>query len=148
MKDKFFIITNWLVNAMFIVGIPATLAMPWFVRWYAQYNEYYAKYYIYQIILLMISGVFACLIMYELRKMMHSVAIEDCFVYENVISLRRMGSYAFVISIASFLRFTFDTTPGVTVVVCVFVIAGLFSKVLANVFARAVAYKEENDMTI
>ena len=34
------------------------------------------------------------------------------------------------------------------VVILVFVIAGLFSKVLARVFDKAVTYKLENDLTI
>ena len=34
------------------------------------------------------------------------------------------------------------------VVILVFVIAGLFSKVLACVFDEAVRYKQENDLTI
>ena len=34
------------------------------------------------------------------------------------------------------------------VVILVFVIAGLFSRVLAMVFEQAVTYKEENDLTI
>lgn len=37
---------------------------------------------------------------------------------------------------------------GVFVVILVFVIAGLFSKVLAGVFEQAVSYKQENDLTI
>ena len=39
-------------------------------------------------------------------------------------------------------------TPAVLVVILVFVIAGLFSRVLAGVFDRAVSYKLENDLTI
>lgn len=39
-------------------------------------------------------------------------------------------------------------TTAVIVIVLVFVIAGLFSKVLSKVFDRAVYYKLENDMTI
>jgi len=39
-------------------------------------------------------------------------------------------------------------TPAVFVIVVVFLIAGLFSRVLAIVFDRAVEYKQENDFTI
>ena len=39
-------------------------------------------------------------------------------------------------------------TMTAAVVTLVFVIAGLFSMVLAGVFARAVQYKQENDLTI
>ena len=39
-------------------------------------------------------------------------------------------------------------TIAMGVVILVFVIAGLFSKVLSFVFEQAVAYKEENDLTV
>jgi uncharacterized membrane protein len=39
-------------------------------------------------------------------------------------------------------------TMGMVIVILVFIIAGLFSKVLAYVFEEAVGYKEENDYTI
>ena len=39
-------------------------------------------------------------------------------------------------------------TPSVLILILVFVIAGLFSKVLAQVFDKAVTYKLENDLTI
>ena len=39
-------------------------------------------------------------------------------------------------------------TPATGVIVLVFFIASLFCEVLAHVFAEAVKYKEENDLTI
>ena len=39
-------------------------------------------------------------------------------------------------------------TMAMLVVILVFIIAGLFSKVLSFVFEEAVGYKEENDFTI
>ncbi len=39
-------------------------------------------------------------------------------------------------------------TMAMGVVILVFVIAGLFSKVLACVFEEAVRFKQENDLTI
>jgi len=39
-------------------------------------------------------------------------------------------------------------TIAMLVIILVFIIAGMFSKVLAMVFEEAVRYKEENDLTI
>ena len=39
-------------------------------------------------------------------------------------------------------------TPATGIIVLVFFIAALFSKVLAYVFAEAIRHKEENDLTI
>ena len=48
----------------------------------------------------------------------------------------------------SLVRCVICFTIAMAVVILVFLIAGLFSRVLANVFEEAVRYKEENDMTI
>ena len=148
MKDKVFTVTKCLINIMFFLGIPTTVAVPFFLKWYGNINSYYKGFYIPQTIMFMICGVFACLIVYELRRMLRTVEEDRCFVMDNVISLKKMGNYAFVIAVACSGRLFLYATPGAFVVVLVFVIAGLFSKVLAHVFEKAVEYKEENDMTI
>jgi hypothetical protein len=96
----------------------------------------------------MIAGIFALIILWELRKMFKSVMKENPFVIENVISLKRMGICSFVITICMLLRLVFIITPAELILVAVFLIAGLFSAVLSLVFDRAVSYKEENDLTI
>ena len=148
MKDRFLLVTKCLLNVMFFCGIPVTISVPFVLKWYGTINSYYERFYLAQTIMFIVCGIFACLIVYELRKMIKSVEADDCFVEANVISLMRMGNYAFVISMVSVIRLFLYATPGVLVVILVFAIAGLFSKVLAKVFARAVAYKLENDMTI
>ena len=67
---------------------------------------------------------------------------------ENVASLRKMGNWSFFIALMSAVRSVVYLTIAMGVVIFVFVIAGLFSKVLAYVFEEAVRYKEENDLTV
>lgn len=152
MNDKkfrfIFLITKSLLNVMFFCGIPTTIVMPFFLKFYATIDDLYARYYWFMVAFFLICGVLACLIVYELRKMIKSVELENCFIKDNVISLRRMGTYSFIISLVSSCRLCIDPSPGVFVVVLVFLIAALFSKVLANVFATAIQYKEDNDLTI
>jgi hypothetical protein len=59
-----------------------------------------------------------------------------------------MSIYSFFIAVITASRLFIYLTPAVLVVILVFVIAGLFSKVLARVFDKAVTYKLENDLTI
>ena len=80
--------------------------------------------------------------------MFSTVLKEDCFVEENVKSLRKMGNYSFCIVAVSIIRLFFMLTIAMLVIILVFIIAGLFSKVLASVFDQAVTYKMENDLTI
>jgi hypothetical protein len=46
------------------------------------------------------------------------------------------------------VKLFFVITPATLILVLVFIIAGLFSHVLSQVFDQAVAYKFENDLTI
>jgi hypothetical protein len=100
------------------------------------------------LIVYFILGISAVLLLHELRKIFKTVLKEDCFVEENVVSLRRMGNISFFIALMSLVRGFVFMTIAILVVILVFVVAGLFSRVLAYVFEEAVQYKEENDLTI
>ena len=59
-----------------------------------------------------------------------------------------MGNWSFFIALMAGVRSIVYMTIAMIVVIFVFLIAGLFSKVLSFVFEQAVAYKEETDFTI
>ena len=59
-----------------------------------------------------------------------------------------MGILSFIICGITLVRLVFVITPATLIIILVFFIAGLFSIVLSQVFAQAVSYKEENDLTI
>ena len=73
---------------------------------------------------------------------------ENCFVDNNTKSLRIMGKVSFLIVILFAVKCVLLPTPATFIIVLTFFIAGLFSHVLSLVFAEAVNYKEENDLTI
>ncbi len=148
MKDKLTLATKLLLDFMFYTGILVTLTLPISIKFYGRYNSYFANNYVPLILLFFFSGTFAILIIYELRKIFRTVLNDDCFILENVTSLRRMGTYSLVIALITAGRLFLYITPAVLIVILVFVIAGLFSKVLSQVFDKAVAYKLENDLTI
>lgn len=148
MKDKLTLFSKYLLDLLFYTGIVVTATLPLSIRFYGRYNSYFAENRIPLIFLFFFSGIFAILIIYELRRMFHSVINDDCFIRENVISLRRMGSYSFIIALITAGRLLLYITPSVIIVILVFVIAGLFSKVLSHVFDKAVTYKLENDLTV
>lgn len=148
MKEKLTLGTKYLLDFMFYAGIAVTATLPFSIRFYGRYNSYFARYWIPLVVMFGISGVLAVLLILELRRMFQSVLEDNCFVRENVRSLRRMGAYSFCIAAVTTSRLFLYLTPAVVVVTLVFVIAGLFSWVLARVFDTAVTYKEENDLTI
>ena len=148
MKDNLTLFTKYLLDFMFYSGFVVILTLPVTIRFYGKFDPFFAENFYSLWIVFLLAGVFAVLIIRELRKIFRSVLKDDCFIRENVISLDRMSLYSFMIAIVMVCRLFIYTTVAVLVVILVFVIAGLFSKVLARVFDRAVTYKLENDLTI
>lgn len=147
-KESIIRITKYLLDFMFFAGIIVTLTLPFSAKWLINYLPDLEARYTEYVILYFVLGVLAIAVLGELRKMFRTVLADNCFVYDNVVSLQRMGTYSFMIALISLVRTLLCMTIAMLVVILVFVIAGLFSKVLAFVFERAVNYKEENDLTI
>lgn len=148
MKDKLTLFTKFLLDVMFYAGIVVIVTLPLSIKFYGRYNSYFADNYYSLCVILFLSGIFAILIIRQLRKMFSTVIADDCFIRENVTSLERMSIYSFFIAVITACRLFIYLSPSVLIVILVFVIAGLFSKVLAGVFDKAVTYKQENDLTI
>ena len=90
--------TKVLLDIMYFVGMVVTLTLPVLFKWYGTViNPFFGEYYIWMVLIFMTAGVFAVLILRELRKMFRTVLADDCFVKENVKSLNRMGIYSFAI---------------------------------------------------
>lgn len=147
-KETIIKMTKYLLDFMFFTGILVTISLPITVKWIGEYlpeiKERYAEF----VLIYFVLGILAVAIVGELRKMFRTVLADDCFVIGNVVSLQRMGTYSFMIAAVSLVQSILYITVAMLVVVLVFIIGGLFSKVLAFVFDKAIKYKEENDLTI
>ncbi len=148
MKDRLTLFTKYLLDFMFYSGVIVVVTLPLSFKFYGKYNTYFAENYYSLCVIFFLSGIFAILIIHQLRKMFRTVINDDCFIRENVISLEKMSIYSFFIAVITACRLFIYLTPAVCIIILVFVIAGLFSKVLAGVFDKAVTYKQENDLTI
>lgn len=147
-KEPLVKFTKILLDFMFYTGIVICTSIP-FLFWYVKrYYEPLDIYYIPFSIIFILSGIFALRILWELRRMFGTVIQGDPFVGENVTSLRRMGLCAFIISVCMAFRLLFEITAASLILILVFLIAGLFSLVLSQVFDQAITYKQENDLTI
>lgn len=140
--------TKYLLDCMFYCGILVTVTLPFSVRWLGNYIERVKNSYGELVMIYFVLGIAALVIVRELRRIFGTVLKENCFVMENVVSLRKMGNWSFFIVVMSIVRSVVYLTPAMLVVILVFIIAGLFSKVLSCVFEEAVHYKEENELTI
>lgn len=141
--------TKLFLDMMFYAGILVLITVPIWLKYAGKmYSSVFAEHYIAMVLIFGISGICGLIIVGELRKMMRTVLCENCFVQENVTSLRKMGKISIVISISYAAKILFIPTPATFVIVLVFFIAALFSIVLSCVFQEAINYKEENDLTI
>ena len=140
---------KYLLDFMFFAGILVTASLPFSIKWIGNhYMPELLESYEEIVMIYFVLGVSAAKLIWELRKIFKTVLMENCFVMENVICLRKMGNWSFFIAGMSVVRSIVYVTIAMAVVILVFIIAGLFSKVLAMVFEEAVRYKEENDLTI
>lgn len=144
--------TKYLLDFMYYCGMVVTATLPFSLKLIIEYlpwiGQHYADHYEETVIIYFVLGVSAIVLIGELRKIFKTVLEENCFVMENVASLRKMGNWSFFIAGMSAVRSIVWVTIAMLVVILVFIIAGLFSKVLALVFEEAVRFKEENDLTI
>ena len=152
MREKKYLwtkITKYLLDGMYFGGMMVTVTLPFSLKWIGEhYLPGVSEHFLPALLVYVILGILAVLLIGELRKMFRTVLEENCFVRENVRSLNRMSVYAAFIAVMSVVRMLVYATLAMCVVILVFVIAGLFSRVLAMVFEQAVTYKEENDLTI
>jgi len=72
----------------------------------------------------------------------------DPFVRKNVDALRRMGVTALIVAALGLSTLLLHPVPLAVVAALPVAMCGLFSLVLSRVFLQAVAYKQENDLTV
>lgn len=141
--------TKTVLDIMFVLGILITATLPFLLKTYGKYVEPGIEKYIWQnSVVLGLCGIFSLMIVWELRKMFKTVIADDCFVRNNVTSLKKMSIYSVGIVFFMAVKCLFNITLATMAIMMVFIIAGLFSRVLAQVFDKAVTYKLENDLTI
>ncbi|MGL4850353.1 MAG: DUF2975 domain-containing protein [Clostridium sp.] len=100
-------------------------------------------------------------IVFLLKGMMKTLILENPFCIGNVKALTKISIACFVISGCYFINFIVNLIKGdfrfiyidgtgihTNVEFLIFLLAGCFIGILAKVFAQAVRYKEENDLTI
>lgn len=93
------------------------------------------------------AGLMACHILTELLLVMRTVS-GDPFVLRNACAFLRIGLTAELAGLLFLSKSILDFTPMTAVCALVMLLGGLFALVMAEVFKRAVAFKQENDLTI
>jgi len=152
MKESFASkILRMILYIVFIAGIGLTVTMPFMIDIYMRvlYDAYEILdgYKLFITVFLMLVGVLGLFIIFELIVMLRTM-LKNPFVKRNVKSLNMIGITAFIIAALFFVKcFLYITFLTLIFGICL-VVLGLFAFTLANLFNKAVEYKEENDLTI
>ena len=77
MKNKLIVFTKLLLDFMFFAGIFVTVFVPLIIRFYGRYNHYFGDHAPSLSVIFVLSGIFAVLIIYELRKIFRSVLQDE-----------------------------------------------------------------------
>lgn len=142
-------IVKHILDLVFVGGIGIFLSLPIALKWYLglMYTRTSENYY-FLLGFIFITGIFALLIVNEIRKLLKNLNKNNPFIMENVTSLNRIAISCLLITACYVIKIIFYNSFLTIIVAMVFIITGFFSIILAEVFRQAVVVKEENDLTI
>lgn len=141
---------RFIIIALMVADLLIMLSLPWTLQWLMSvfYEGDIVRMYAFYMVILYIFGILMLFILNELRVIFNSVEKSDPFILRNVTALRRI-SKASMASCIIFLIKTLAVNSLMTMVsLFIFFIASLFCTVLAEVFKKAVEYKNDHDLTI
>lgn len=137
------------LDLIFFGGIAIILSLPFLLKWYLDlFIRNTSELYWFLLPFLFLTGFCALLIINELRRIFRTFNRMDPFRMDNVKSLRVMAVSAFTIALLYIVKIIFFNSFLTIVLTMVFIIAGFFTFILAEVFRQAVIVKAENDLTI
>lgn len=95
-------------------------------------------------VLFLCGGEYIAFVLYGMMRSLDG----DPFVQRNVLALRNMGIAAFCMSAMGLSTLLLHPVPLMALASLPVGMCGLFSLVLSGVFDKAVAFKQENDLTV
>lgn len=138
-----------LLDLVFLGGLAILITLPYVLTWYMKaLSLTSSENYAFLLGFLYITGVVCLGLVNEIRKIFKTLNRRNPFMLDNVKSLNRVGIACFIIAAAYLVKIFFYNSVLTAIITMVFIIAGLFSVVLAEVFRQAIEVKEENDLTI
>lgn len=137
------------LDLVFLGGLGIIITLPYALKWYINTLPYTSsENYFFMLGFLYFTGIVCLGLVNEIRKIFKTLNRRNPFMMDNVKSLNRVGWSCFIIAAAYILKIFLYNSVLTAIITMVFIIAGLFAIVLAEVFRQAIEVKEENDLTI
>ena len=132
-----------------VIGILVMIFLPFILNIYQKiWNIELGNLYIPLLCIMYLSGVPAVILVYQFIRLFDSLKKDMPFVRENINYLKNASTCSLIIAIEYIIGIFLFKSIFVAIVIGVFLIAWLGLYILAELFKQAVAYKEENDLTI
>ncbi|MEL7608766.1 MAG: DUF2975 domain-containing protein [Bacillota bacterium] len=144
-------LTRVLLYALFCLIAAALAALPFVLqRLFTFFGDDYANapgYEWFIVVFLALAGLGALYILFSLIRILKTLD-HDPFIEKNAAMLKSMGIVAEGLCVLFAIKSVWFFTPMTVACAVVTLLCGLFALVLSDVFACAIAYKRENDLTI
>ena len=134
---------------LMVVALGLMVGLWWIIpsvtgRHFGMGENYFEKYFV----VLMLAGVLAECVLWQLRGILHNINEQMPFCRDNVRRLRIMATECLVLGALFAVGVLFVSRVFMAVVFVTFVVVGLVLLVFSELFSQAVSYKEENESTI
>ncbi len=141
-------LTKVMVDILFYAGIVCVICVPFLARQIVGFYGFADRAVPIYIGTLLVSGVLAVYILYNLKMMFRTLLGANPFVAENVHSLKKIALSSAAIALVYIIKAILLFSWAAVIIAIVFSVGYLFSMTLKNIFEQAIEYKQENDLTI
>lgn len=145
-EQKSLIVTIWLIKAMGLCLMAAPFVLPFLVGWYSSLREQLHAFYWPTLILAYLCLIPAGIAIVSMDRLMANIRKADVFIPKNTEHLRVLSWCAYAVAVVFFLVGCMRPIALVVAFAACFI--GVILRVVKNVFAQAVAIREENEFTI
>ncbi|MGE5473959.1 MAG: DUF2975 domain-containing protein [Ignavibacteriales bacterium] len=161
---------KFFMDLVFIAGIAIYISLPITLKWYFEgvsrinadsqlansidkdtaifVNIVSRENYYFSLVLFLLSGFFALVIIFEMRRLLARIGKMTPFVIENYKSFRNISLSSLSIAVLFAIKMFFYNSFLTIVITMIFFLGSLFAIILAEVFKQAALIKEENDLTV
>lgn len=147
--QKMVLLARGMVFLLMAAIVTAAVTLPLWLKQFLLYkNMFDTPRYVLMMILLWISALFAFLILWQGNGFLSSIRRREPFIMENVRRLRRISIYSLAIVAAFFLAIFVYLSIFMCVFIGTFSMVAVIAWIVSVLFAQAVAYKQENELTI
>ena len=140
--------TKYLIDVLLVLSVLCVIAIPFLPRGFFEFLRHSENNIVLLKLVLFTSGVLSTIILFTLRQLYTSMLAGNPFNRKNPVLLGRIGVLGLIIAVIYALKLLFAPTFGTMMISLIFIICFLFCMTLRDLFARASAYKEENELTI